>query len=212
MGTRIGSVMAAIGLLLLLFPATITATPPVDDHKVVICHAIPPDTAANGWRQLDVDIASSGFLKSGHSTEHDADIIPPYTYLDFAFEGLNWDAFGQAIYENDCEVPTSTATPTPTPTATLPPPTPTPTATPTATPSVAPSPTPTSTPTEPAPSTSPTPPPDGSISPTPPRTELTAPPTDTQAPTTSALVTPWVFPVFAVIAGAAILLTPKRKR
>jgi hypothetical protein len=88
-------------------------------EKVEICHRtdsyknpyVINEPNANG----DVD---------GHATEHVGpvfypeipkhtewgDIIPPFYYGDPAdpsyFPGLNWDADGQAIYENDCAVPT----------------------------------------------------------------------------------------------------------
>ena len=75
-----------------------------------------------------------------HNGDQWGDIIPAHDN----FAGLNFDAAGQAILENDCEVPTSTTnTPTPTDTLTQ---TPSPTDTPTATPTTNPSATPTNTP------------------------------------------------------------------
>lgn len=63
-----------------------------------------------------------------------------YAYpITVNYAGKNWTTQGQAIYNNQCNVPVATPTPTPSPTAT---PTPTPTPSPTATPK----PTPTATP------------------------------------------------------------------
>lgn len=93
-------------------PTVLGSAPP--GHKVVICHATPPDTAAQGWNVLTVDVASVGYRHAGHASEHDADIIPPYSYGGFDFSGKNWTPEGQAIWANDCRAvtPTPTATPT----------------------------------------------------------------------------------------------------
>ena len=56
------------------------------------------------------------------------DIIPPFTYDGGSYTGQNWDAEGQAIYNNGCNIPQPTPTPTdipPTATPTDVPPTPT---------------------------------------------------------------------------------------
>ncbi|WP_448808671.1 hypothetical protein [Agromyces bauzanensis] len=102
-------------------PVVALLVPPGDEvvDKVEICHRtdsyknpyVINEPNANG----DVD---------GHATEHVGpvfypeipkhtewgDIIPPFYYGDpedpSFFPGLNWDAEGQAIYENDCVVPT----------------------------------------------------------------------------------------------------------
>lgn len=95
-------IAVAIVALAALIPTAATATQP-PHHKVTVCHATPADTAADGWHRIRVDIASSGYVKAGHSTEHDADIIPPYTYGSFSFPGKNWDAAGQAIHANGCD-------------------------------------------------------------------------------------------------------------
>ena len=110
---------AALVALLAFLPAAQTvlgSAPP--EHKVDICHATPPDTAANGWVTLEVDVASVGYQHSGHESEHDADIIPPYSYGSFAFDGKNWDADGQATWANDCAAVEATVEPTATATAT----------------------------------------------------------------------------------------------
>lgn len=73
-----------------------------------ICHATPPDTAAEGYVQNFP--ANAGQL-AGHVTQHNADIIPPFSFdppgpaPEINYPGKNWDAEGQAIYRNGCEVP-----------------------------------------------------------------------------------------------------------
>ena len=93
-------------------PAAATEPP---DHKVTICHAL-PGSASHAYNVITVDIASSGYVKGGHSRglgpdedrlgekhAHGGDIIPPYTYTTkrgevFSFPGQNWTDEGQAIY------------------------------------------------------------------------------------------------------------------
>ncbi len=50
--------------------------PPV--AKVSLCHASPPDTAAQGWNSQSVD--DSSVIDGAHDREHAADIIPSFTY------------------------------------------------------------------------------------------------------------------------------------
>jgi hypothetical protein len=166
--------------------ATSTATP---EGQIEICHA----TGAGTYTMPTVDI--NGL--NGHG-DHEDDIIPPNSFLPL---GLNWDAEGEAIYRNDCEVPDGTPTPTPTPDVTptptsTPDTTPTPTSTPdgtptpTSTPDIDETPTPTATPTRtatptatPARTPSPTSTPGAVVTPTPTRTA-------TASPTPQATVTP----------------------
>ena len=136
-------ILGGLGLMLGTVAAQATAPP---DHKVTICHAT--GSATNPFTRNEVDIASAGYDQAGHS-KHADDIIQPYTYRDFSYPGMNWDADHIAIWRNGCvapaaAVPTPTPTPTaaPTPSPSQPPastPTPTPSAAPTATPSSAPS-------------------------------------------------------------------------
>jgi hypothetical protein len=74
-------------------------------ERVTICHATPPDTAANGYVQIT--LSASGAYH-GHLREHAADIIPPFAYNGVTYS-LNWDATGQAIFANGCVVPSSTS-------------------------------------------------------------------------------------------------------
>lgn len=147
--------------------------------NVTLCHAMPPDTAANGWNQIIID--QDGAL--GHARQHTKDIIPPFSSGDDTFAGLNWDKMGQEIWNNGCTIPTPTPTPTPTPVVT---PTPTPVVTPTPTPVITPTPTPTTTPTNP-----PTTPPTPSPTPTP---VVTPSPTPVVTPTPTPVATPVATP------------------
>jgi uncharacterized repeat protein (TIGR01451 family) len=87
------------------------------NQKITICHATSSDK--NPYNQLSVDVDS--IVKHGHG-DHPNDIIPPFDYVDGSghtqhYPGKNWDATGQAIWLNGCEMPqptTSTTTTTPT--------------------------------------------------------------------------------------------------
>jgi len=206
--TRIGLIFALLALIAIAFAPPVSATKPNPDHKVTICHRTNSDT--NPYVQITVDIASSGFLKAGHNNHTGplwdptlkdqhvkwGDIIPPYTYGDFTFDGLNWTDAGREVYDNGC-----TFTPTPTPTVSPSgsvEPTPTPTAT--ATPSGEPSNTPTNTPTVPG------------------RGSSTPPPTDTAGQTVSATQPPaalvLIFALIAIASGVLIgsALTARAER
>lgn len=111
MHKKVGLMLALIGLVVVGTSVPALATKP-PQHLVTICHATPPDTAAQGWVQITVDVASVGYKHSGHESEHDADIIPPYSYDDFSYPGKNWSEEGQAIWRNGCEVPGTTTTTT----------------------------------------------------------------------------------------------------
>ena len=76
----------------------VSETPTVTaNDKIVICHSNGPGS----WVQQDPDV--EGVL-NGHA-KHPEDIIPPFNYNGGSFPGLNWDAEGQAIYENGCVLP-----------------------------------------------------------------------------------------------------------
>jgi hypothetical protein len=151
------ALVAAVALLSST-PAVMGSAPP--NHKIVICHATPPETAANGWNMIEVDVASVGYQHAGHESRHDADIIPPYTYGGASFPGKNWTTLGQAIWDNDCRAVAPTVAPT---------------AVPTVTPTVAPTPTPTG---DVAPTQGPNPTPTGDVQPATGTPSVTLPPTD----------------------------------
>jgi hypothetical protein len=138
-----------------------------DKTEITICHGT--GSQSNPYVVNSPAINSSGAfegeLAAGHNhhtgpiwfpgiTVEWGDIIPPYDYApaNFHYNGLNWTAAGQAIYNNGCNIPQATATPTEAPTAT---PTQAPTATPTEAPTATPTEAPTATPTE-APTATPT--------------------------------------------------------
>ncbi len=72
-----------------------------EEHvEVTFCHATPPDTAENGYNKQTTD--DDAIFTTGHASEHDADIIPPFSAGEVNFPGKNWDALGQAIWNNEC--------------------------------------------------------------------------------------------------------------
>lgn len=199
------------GYLLGGWPKDVLAVRP---QTVTICHS----TGSDSNPYVTNNPSADGDV-SGHD-DHDGpiwfdgiqvewgDIIPPFDYDGGSYPGKNWTAEGQAIYNNDCNMPNPTATPTPTPTLTPTPtdtpsptptdePTPTPTDEPTPTPTDEPTPTPTEeptpTPTEepsPTPTEEPTPTPTEEPSPTPTETQEEPTPTPTESPTPTSTPTP----------------------
>lgn len=181
----IGLVVAGLGFALavvsILAPST-SRTVFGDDHTIRICHA----TGSHGNPYVNNQPAKDGTV-GGHD-EHDGpiwfpgitetwgDIIPPFEFDGGSYPGKNWTAEGQAIWENNCNIP---ATPTATPTGT--PVTPTVTPTPTGTPVDTATPTPTGTPATP-----------------------TATPTATETPVT--FVDPTFTPVIQVIPTQAVVV------
>jgi len=158
--------LSILGFLLVV-PSIFAAN---NGNNITICHA----TNANNNPYV-VNTPNADGNVSGHDG-HDGpiwpqtnahgdwgDIIPPFSYNDnnqtLQYPGKNWDATGQAIWNNGCVAPvavnpTSTPTPTPTPTTggggqnnptSTPTSTPTPTLTATATPTPTDTPTPTPT-------------------------------------------------------------------
>jgi hypothetical protein len=75
------------GVLALAVPASATPTDPNADHKVTVCHrtgSADKGELKNGYNEITVDIASSGYVKGGH-TGHEqvgngpgSDVIPAY--------------------------------------------------------------------------------------------------------------------------------------
>ncbi len=80
--------------------STFAVTEAPQHVAVTICHATPPDTAANGYTKLVTD--DDGVLNQGHASQHGADIIPPFVVGNTNYPGKNWDTTGQAIWNNNC--------------------------------------------------------------------------------------------------------------
>lgn len=108
----------------LLAPSSTAIAAALD--TIDICHA----TGSNSNPYIVNSPSKDGDV-SGHADhtgpiwfdgiqEEWGDIIPPFTFPEGSFPGLNWTEEGQAIYENDCNIPEAEA-PTPTPTPTPPP-------------------------------------------------------------------------------------------
>lgn len=86
-----------------------------DTESVTLCHATASDEN-NPFVEITVDAegAFNGHLGTGQGTHQDAeDIIPPFFY-DGTEYSQNWDAEGQAILENSCNIPDIEPTEVPT--------------------------------------------------------------------------------------------------
>lgn len=90
---------------------------------VTLCHATPPDTAAQGWESITVD--DDAIVKSAHNEQHDYDIIPAFDYWEKVdgvwtqrhFAGKNLDTVfsgipGSAILAAGCDYTVSPTAPT----------------------------------------------------------------------------------------------------
>ena len=97
-----------IGVTLAIFGVgimSVSVTPASPGHSVVICHAT--GSPSHPYVQLDVDIASNGYLASAHDIQA-GDVIPPYDYGAFHFPGRNRTTQGQDIWLADCVAPAGT--------------------------------------------------------------------------------------------------------
>lgn len=80
---KLPAVIVGVLLLSLLLVGTAFATGGGGnggDHKIDICHAHPPDTAATGWNAQSVSISS--IFKGNAHDDHAADIIPAFDYTE----------------------------------------------------------------------------------------------------------------------------------
>lgn len=109
------------------------------EGNITICHNPPGNPGKYIVQSPDAEGVYNGHLKN-----HAGDIIPPFWY-DGQEYSQNWDAEGQAIFNNDCKVPDPTSTPTEVPANT---PTEVPVNTPTEVPENTPTEVPVNTPTE----------------------------------------------------------------
>jgi hypothetical protein len=136
-----------LGLAAAAFVLPTSAPALAAQDKIDICHSTGSDSNPYVVNQPDKTADAGGH--AGHTgpiwspgAETWGDIIPPFDFDGGHFDGLNWTAEGQAIYQNKCNIPdpTPTAAPTEAPTAA---PTDAPTEAPTPTPTAPPEPTPT---------------------------------------------------------------------
>jgi len=98
----------AATLLIAAAPAAVMAASNSNAHdKVTICHATGSQT-----NPFVVITPNANGVVSGHEAHQDSrDIIPPFDYNDHGstkhFAGQNFDANGQAIFDNGCKVATT---------------------------------------------------------------------------------------------------------
>lgn len=97
------------------FSGTSTPCEAPEVEKVTLCHATPPDTAAEGWNKITV--SESAVVTEGHG-EHGLDVIPPFEHDGTSYEGKNWDEVpgsggmtGQEFLDVDCPLPEQGETP-----------------------------------------------------------------------------------------------------
>ena len=203
------SFVIAFVLLLSLF-GTVSAGGGNEKHT--ICHAT--GSATNPFEQIT--IAPQAVISAHIEHQDTEDIIPPFTYDGVSYS-QNWDAEGQAIYNNGCVVPQPTVAPTEAP------PTAIPTAVPTEVPTEVVTPEPTAEPTQ-EPTVEPTTAPTETVVTTPdPTAESTPLPTEASTPSPSPEATPTVVelpntgsepsraggvPLYAILGVATALITP----
>ena len=89
--------------------------PPPGDEEITICHADANPQQPYGPGPISPSV-NSILNQNGHAghdgpvffpgiQEQWGDIIPPFVHENGSFPGLNWDADGQAIFFNNCQVP-----------------------------------------------------------------------------------------------------------
>ncbi|MFA5944173.1 MAG: hypothetical protein WC876_06880 [Candidatus Thermoplasmatota archaeon] len=100
------AILGALSVVTMLLLFSVTATKPVsDDHT--ICHAT--GSLSNPYVVLSPDKEGVHDGHLGASHQSGLDIVPPFTYHD-EVHSQNWDAVGQAIFANNCNLPaTSTS-------------------------------------------------------------------------------------------------------
>jgi hypothetical protein len=135
-------VLAAAGAALLILVPIAAASAQVQTVDVALCHATTVPWNPYQYTVVTIDSTGAAQTVGGHASHtgpiFDAhnpqpswgDIIPPFTYGEFSYPGLNWDAKGQLVFKghnkghpngcvDDLEYP-PTPTPTPTPSTTSP--------------------------------------------------------------------------------------------
>lgn len=102
--------LSLVALCVLASFGWLSSSGAVNDHQILICHA----TGNEGHYSTPTPTKQQIFNDNGHNSGggvHPGDIIPPFAAGEHGgqswgdFPGLNWDAEGQAIYNNGCVVP-----------------------------------------------------------------------------------------------------------
>jgi len=113
---KIAASFATVGLAFLSFAAlsfaTVAPANAGESQNVEICHATSSDK--NPYNSIAVSKTALVHGTSQHSADG-ADIIPSFGYTENGvaktFPGKNWDAVGQATFQNSCVVPNKAVTP-----------------------------------------------------------------------------------------------------
>lgn len=95
--------MILVALVAAIIAPSATATGSADSPKVTFCHATGSTTNPYVLIETAAAGAFNGHLGKGH--QNGEDIIPPFEYKGQTYS-QNWDAKGQAIFNNGCRVPT----------------------------------------------------------------------------------------------------------
>jgi hypothetical protein len=95
----------AATVLIVAAPAAVLAASNSNAHdKVTICHA----TGSQSNPFVVITPNANGVVNGHVAHQDERDIIPPFDYNDHGttvhFPGQNWDASGQAIFNNGCKV------------------------------------------------------------------------------------------------------------
>lgn len=117
---------AVAGAGVLMFGLTATSASAAPQDKITICHRDANNKKPYGPKAITV--SENSILKpNGHATHTGpvwdptlkglgiqwGDIIPPFDFDGGSFPGLNWTTAGQAIFNNNCQIPGEvTSTPT----------------------------------------------------------------------------------------------------
>ena len=109
---RFYAILTIVSLILSAFPASFfIAHAQNAPEKIDICHAT--NSHNNPYNSQSPNESADVSGHDGHDgpvwfdgiTESWGDIIPPFDYDGGSYPGKNWTAEGQAIYNNNCEVP-----------------------------------------------------------------------------------------------------------
>lgn len=111
------SILASLGLSLMTLVGISFVSAPAanagDSPNIQICHATSSEKNPYNPVTISKTAIVTGKGDQGHGSQHDGDIIPPFTYGDplKTYPGKNWTPENQAIYNNSCNIPLKVATP-----------------------------------------------------------------------------------------------------